>query len=182
MSDRHFLFLLSSGRRHGNSETLARHAAARLPADVPQTWRWLSDPMLPAFADRRHGDRYDAPTGIAATLLAETLTASDIVFVAPLYWYALPGVAKLYLDHWSHWMRMPELGFKPAMAQKRMWLVMSHASSQRHEISPAIETLRLSADYLQMDFSGILLGDANAPGEVSGDLAAMSAAERFFPV
>ncbi|MBI1217859.1 MAG: flavodoxin [Rhodobacteraceae bacterium] len=179
-TDRHFLFLCASARPNGNSLMLARRAAAALPAEVVQTWRDLNDPALPAFHDRRHGDHYDAPEGVAAALMADTLAASDIVFVAPLYWYGLPAAAKLYLDHWSHWMRVPATGFKAAMPQKRVWLVMAHSGSTPAQIAPAVDCLRFSADYMHAPLAGVLLGDANAPGAVADDLAAIAAADRFF--
>ncbi len=178
---RHFLFLCASARPNGNSLALARRAAAALPAAVTQTWRDLTDLALPAFHDRRHGDTYAAPEGIAAELMRDTLAASDVVFVAPLYWYGLPAPAKLYLDHWSHWMRVPATGFKAAMPQKRVWLVMAHSGSTPEQIAPAVECLRFSAGYMHAPLAGVLLGDANAPGEIAADTAALAAADRFFP-
>ena len=181
MSDaRHFLFLCASARQNGNSLALARRAAAALPADTIQTWRDLTDPALPAFHDRRHGDTYAAPEGVATDLMRATLAASDLVFVAPLYWYGLPASAKLYIDHWSHWMRVPATGFKAAMPAKRVWLVMAHSGSSPEQIAPAVECLRFSADYMQAPLAGVLLGDANAPGEIAADAAALAAADRFF--
>ncbi len=178
---RHLLFLLSGGRPGGNTETLARRAAAALPPDAVQTWRDLSQPLLPAFHDRRHGDRYGPPEGTAAACLAETMAASDIVVVAPLYWYGLPAPAKLYLDHWSHWMRLPETGFKAAMPAKRVWLVLAHSGSTPDQIRPAEDCLRFSAEYMGARFMGSLIGYANAPGEILSDAGALAAADRFFP-
>jgi NAD(P)H-dependent FMN reductase len=177
---RRFLFVKSSARPDGNTEALARFAAASLPADTVQDWRDLTAPALPPFHDRRHGDSYSAPDPVAADVMQATMAASDIVFVAPLYWYGLPAPAKLYLDHWSHWMRLPDSGFKPAMAGKRIWLVMAHSGSGPAEIAPAVDTLRLSAAYLHASFAGALLADCNAPGEFRADAAAMAAAPRFF--
>lgn len=177
---RHFLFLCASARPNGNTLALARRAAAALPAGTEQTWRDLTDPALPPFHDRRHGDHYAAPKGIAADLMRDTLAATDLVFVAPLYWYGLPAPAKLYLDHWSHWMRVPATGFKAAMPTKRVWLVMAHSGSTLEQIAPAVECLRFSAEYMNAPLAGVLLGDANAPGEIAADTAALAAADRFF--
>ncbi len=176
---RHFLFLLSSARRGGNTETLARRAAAALPARVGQDWRDLNSPGLPAFRDRRHGDHYDPPEPAAQALRTATEVATDLVFVCPLYWYGLPAPAKLYLDHWSHWMRLGT-GFREGMAGKRIWLVMTHSGSRPEEIAPAVDCLRHSASYMKAAFMGTLLGFANAPGEILADAAALAAADRFF--
>lgn len=176
---RQFLFLLSSARPDGNTLTLARAAAESLPAGATQVWRDLTDPALPAFHDRRHGDRYGPPEPVAAALMQDTLAATDLVLAAPLYWYGLPAPAKLYLDHWSHWMRF-DAGFKPAMAAKRIWLILTHSGSTPEEIAPAVDCVRFSARYMKASFAGTLLGYANAPGEILADTAALTQARRFF--
>ncbi|MGH8846830.1 MAG: NAD(P)H-dependent oxidoreductase, partial [Polaromonas sp.] len=101
----HFLFLTTSTRQPpeegghlGNTEWLAQQAAAALPAGIPQTWHHLSRMRLPMFVDRRHSSgQYDMPTGDMKTLLDATLAATDIVFVAPVYWYSIPAPLKVYL-------------------------------------------------------------------------------------
>lgn len=180
MTDRRFLFLLSSARSGGNSEMLAREAAAFLPVDVAQSWYNLTAPALPAFEDLRHGASYGPLSPAMAELADLTLQASDLVFVAPLYWYSLPAPAKLYLDHWSHWMRRPELNFKARMAGKRAWLIMAHAGSTEAEIAPAREGLRLATAYVGMVWGGALICDANAPGDWQKDPQAQSTAKHFF--
>lgn len=177
---RRYLFLQSSARPGGNAEAVARLAAAHLTSEA-QDWRDLTSPALQPFQDLRHGAVYGPPEGVALDLVTATLAATDLVMVAPLYWYGLPAPAKLYLDHWSHWMRLPDLNFKPLMQQKTMWLVMAHASSSPEEIAPAVETLRLASAYLGMAWGGTLLVDANAPGAWAEDKAALMQAEGFFP-
>ena len=44
------------------------------------------------------------------------MTDRDIVFVALVYWYALPAAAILYLDHWSACLQVPGLEFTSRMA------------------------------------------------------------------
>lgn len=180
MHDRQFLFLMSSARPQGNSAALARLAAQSLPANTAQAWRDLRDVDLPPFEDLRHAGGYRPVTGAAADLAQATLAATDIVFVAPLYWYGLPAAAKLYLDHWTRWMRAPGSDFRAQMAGKTMWLVMAHSGSEPAQIAPAVDTLRLSADYMHMRWGGVLLGNANAPGDLSADSQAMQDAQGFF--
>jgi hypothetical protein len=99
---RHFLFLIASGRENGNAEQLARIAAQGVPEGSVQTWLRLRDLPLPSFEDIRHSlGVYPQPTGNLKTLLEATLTCTDLVMVALLYWYSLPASLKLYLDHWS---------------------------------------------------------------------------------
>jgi multimeric flavodoxin WrbA len=180
--DRRFLFLHCGSRADGNTEILARHAAAALPAGVEQRWLSLSQLPLPAFEDVRHvGDGvYPVPEGHAHTLLEATLWASDLVFAAPLYWYSLPAPAKLYLDHWSGWMRAPGVEFRARMAGKVMWAVSAISDEDRAMADPLLDTLRLTAAYMQMTWGGSLLGFGNRPGDVLTDTTALADAARLF--
>lgn len=177
----HFVFLLASARRDGNTEQLARAAAEALPADVQQTWLRLMDLPLPPFEDIRHSAGiYPPPQGNDKTLLDATLAASDLVFVAPLYWYSVPASAKQYLDYWSGWLRVEGLDFKNRMRGKKMWCVSVISSDERHEADPLIECLRLSAEYMQMTWCGTLIGNGSRPGDIVNDKAAFDTAQSFF--
>lgn len=182
MDERSFLFLLASTRQEGNTEALARQAAAYLPAGTRQRWLRLADHPLPPFTDIRHeGDGvYPAPEGHARLLLDATLEATDVVIASPLYWYSVSAPAKLYLDHWSGWMRVPGVDFKARMAAKTFWGVtaVSHEDFRRAE--PLIGTLRLSAEYFGARFGGALLGYANRPGELLADTDSLDRARTFF--
>jgi multimeric flavodoxin WrbA len=181
MKDRRFLFLLSSTRQRGNAELLARHAAAPLPSNTEQQWLRLSDLPLPDFRDTRDtGGTYPVPDGHGATLLQATLAASDLVFVAPVYWYALPTLAKHYLDHWTGWMRVPDLDFKLRMAGKSMWAVTILSDTDHRFAEPLLGTLRLTADYMDMRWAGSVIGYGNHSGDVLKDKAALAAAEKLF--
>ena len=181
MAPRSVLFLLASARESGNAELLARHAAAALPADVRQQWLRLSELPLPAFVDIRHsGDgTYPAPEGHARTLVEATLDATDIVFVAPVYWYGLPASAKLYLDHWSGWMRVAELRFRARMAGKTLWAISTYSDEEERLAEPLFATLRLTADYMAMHWGGQVLGSGNRPSDVLTDAAALAAAAQL---
>lgn len=180
-STRRFLFLLASSRENGNTEQLARAAAQSLPDEVEQVWLRLADLEMPEFEDKRHsGDgTYSAPEGKMAQLLHETLAATDIVFVTPLYWYSLPTAAKKYLDHWSGWMRIPELNFFERMAGRNMWNVTVTADEDQSFAQPLIEALRHSANYAEMPWRGALIGYGNRPGEVMQHEKSVHSAREF---
>ena len=177
-----FLFLVASSRRDGNSEALARHAAASLPETAEQRWLSLIDNELPPFEDVRHSGTgaYPQPEGPGATLLDATLWASDLVMVAPLYWYSVPARAKNYLDHWSGWMRVPGVSFLDRMAGKRMWAISAISDEDYSVADPLLGTLRLTASYAKMKWGGHLFGFGNKPGEVLTDEAALRQADSFF--
>ncbi len=181
MTARHLLFLVASTRQPGvlgNTEALARRAAAALPADVEQRWHHLHGLSLPPFEDHRHGrGTYPMPEGDGLTLLEATLAATELVFVAPVSWYSLPSPLKLYLDHWSAWMRVPGLEFKARMAGKPLWLVTT--SGDRPKSQPAMDSVRLCAEFMGMPWAGALWGRGGAPGAVLQDTEALDAADRF---
>lgn len=178
---RHLLFLVGSTRLPGvtgNTEALARGAAKALPADVQQTWLQLRDLPLPPFEDHRHGrGTYPMPEDGGRRLLDATLAATELVFVAPVYWYSLPSPLKLYLDHWSAWLRVPGLDFKPRMAGKPLWLITT--SGDRPKAQPAIDSVRLCAEFMAMRWAGVLWGKGGAPGAIEQDAEALAAARSF---
>jgi len=182
--DRRFLFLLASARRDGNTEALARRAAGSLRAQDEQEWLRLIDLDLAPFADMRHdaatGGVYPDPVGGARRLLDATLAATDLVFATPLYWFSLPASAKLYLDHWSGWMRVPGLDFKARMAGKTMWALSAVSDEDRSMADPLLGTLKLTCSYMNMGWGGSLLGFGNRPGDILNDVIACAAADKLF--
>ncbi|MCX4747326.1 NAD(P)H-dependent oxidoreductase [Kitasatospora sp. NBC_01287] len=180
-AERSFLFLLASSRLDGNTETLARRAAEQLPAGTEQRWLRLSELPLAPFVDRRHdGDGgYPQPEGNERVLLEATLAATDLVIASPLYWYSVSADAKLYLDHWAGWMRVPGYDFRPRMAGKTIWSVTALATAAE-AADALVTTVRLSGEYLGMRWGGALLGSANRPGQIAEDDGALNRAKTFF--
>ncbi|GKQ35105.1 flavodoxin family protein [Streptomyces sp. A012304] len=181
MSTRRFLFVLGSSRDEGNTELLARRAAEQLPADVEQEWISLAEHPLPDFEDLRHDSDHVRPTeGTTALLLDATLAATDIVIASPLYWYTLSAHTKRYLDHWSGWLRTPDLDFKATLAGRTLWGVTALAHPQEVVADPLVGALRNSAAYMGMRFGGVLLGNGSKPGDVLNDSEALARAKTFF--
>lgn len=172
-----FLFVLGSTRKGGNSEALARHAAHGLDA----TWLHLIDHPLPPFFDTRHSSGYEAPTGNAKLLCDATLAATDLVLVTPVNWYSVSWPMKLYLDHWSAWLRIPALAFTATLAGRSLWAVTVDSDDENSGAAdPVIDVLRRTADYMEMRWRGALRGRANRPGEIDADAQALAAATTFF--
>lgn len=178
---RSFLFVVASTREGGNSELLARRAAEALPATDAQTWLRLTDYPLAPFADTRHSTGYGPPAGNAKLLCDATLAATDLVIVAPVYWYALPWTLALYLDHWSGWMRIAELAFLATMKGRALHAVVVDSDDEAEGSAlPVVDSLRRTAAYLEMTWRGALVGHANRPGEIANDAAAWAAAATYF--
>lgn len=178
---RRFLFLLASARPDGNTETLARRAAAHLPEGSEARWMRLADHPLPPFEDTRHSTGYSEPLGQARLLADATLWATDLVFVSPVYWYSLPASLKLYLDHWSGWMRVPSIRLREAMAGRRLWAVIVDSdAADEGSSAPVVDALRRTAAYVGMLWMGALQGHGSKPGEALEDPAALAAADAYF--
>ena len=177
-----FLFLNASAREAGqigNTETLARRAAAALPASTQQNWLHLAKLDIAPFVDRRHTTgTYPMPTGDTKALLEATLAASDIVFVSPVYWFSPPAGLKSYLDHWSAWMRVPELDFKARMANKRLWVIATSGSYEKAQAM--FDSYRLCAEFLGMQWQSPLWGKGGAPDAVLADTNALDATKQYF--
>jgi NAD(P)H-dependent FMN reductase len=177
-----YLFLTTSTREPGhlgNTEWLAQQAAKSLPAGTQQTWQALAHLHLPPFVDLRHTTgQYPQPTGDMHTLLQATMDCTDLVLVAPVYWYSIPAPLKLYLDHWSAWMRIPGVPFKDTMAQKTMHLITT--SGDRAKAQPMIDSIALCAGFLNMRFAGALWGKGGPPNAVQADAQSVAQAAGFF--
>jgi multimeric flavodoxin WrbA len=161
---------------------LARLAAKSLPPDAGQKWLSLLHHPLPLFEDIRHHEsrKYSVANKNEQKYLDATLVATDIVIASPVYWYSLSASSKLYLDHWSAWMRLPDIDFRKRMAGKKLWGVTVLSDEGLLGVQPLIETLRLSADYMDMEWGGVLLGYGNRPGDILSDRPSLERAEMFF--
>ncbi|MEU3606475.1 NAD(P)H-dependent oxidoreductase [Streptomyces sp. NPDC035033] len=179
-ADRSFLFVLGSSRSGGNSEILAREAAAHLPAGVPRRWVDLNRLALPDFQDGRHETAGHRAGEVEEELLRATVEATDVVIVSPLYWYTLSAQTKRYLDYWSGWLNVPGSDFKERMAGGTLWGVTAMADDE-HAVADGLTTaLHHSAAYLRMRFGGVLTGTASRPGRIRADERAMDRARTFF--
>jgi multimeric flavodoxin WrbA len=178
---RRFTFLVASARRNGNTELLARKAAEQLPNEHLQLWLDLLNLPLEPFRDIRHSiGVYPEPSGNERTLFDATMSATDLVFVVPLYWYGVPASAKHYLDYWSAWLRVPGANFRARMAGKTLWGVCVFSDEDPKRATPLIDMLENIADYLLMKFGGVLMGSGNRPGDVLNDTTALGQAQTFF--
>lgn len=179
---RQFLFILGSARHKGNTELLARHAARSLPASIEQTWIHLHALGLPTFEDIRHDEtrKYAVESESERTILEATLAATDLVVASPVYWYSVSAATKLYLDHWSGWMRLDGVEFKSRMAGKTLWAISALSDEDWSGAQPLVDTLRRSADYMKMNWGGALLGYGNRPGDIMNHASSLDRAGTFF--
>ena len=166
-SPRSLLVLLASARRDGNACLLARRAVEGLGPSgrVHIDWADLATLPLPAFRDPRPGVP-KPPTDVLGDLAARLIRATDVVFAVPVYWYALPAPAKLFIDHWSGFLDTPDLNFATAMKGKRLWLLTARADADPQVAMPMEDSLRRTGDWLGMNWCGALHGVGDAKGDI----------------
>jgi NAD(P)H-dependent FMN reductase len=174
--DRHFLFLLSSARRGGNCALLAQATASQLPV-AAQRWIDLSTATIPPYRDVRPATAL--PQGDLPAIMDAVRSSSDIVIVAPVYWYALPAPAKLLLDHWSGWFDATETGFADWARDKTVHLITTRADPDPTVTEPLEAMVKRSILWLGMRWGGALHGVADAAGDIKQDQKAMAAAGSF---
>ncbi|MFP2908530.1 flavodoxin family protein [Pyxidicoccus sp. 3LFB2] len=181
-TSRSVLFLLASARESGNAEQLARRAAEALPSGTVVEWLQLAQHLRQPFQDFRHepGKGYPKPLPELLALAERTMAADELVIVSPIYWYHLTSTAQHYFEHWSWWMRLPELRFRERMRGKVLSLVTAHSSEEDDAVAqPPIQSLQLTAGYMGLRWRGALIGHGSAPGQVLTDTRALDAAREF---
>ena len=166
--DRRFLIYTCSCRPRGNAWQLARRAARALPADHVE-WIDLATADVPPFADLRPVAPPLSPP--LEALWSQTARATDLVFATPIYWYALPAPAKLWLDHWSGFLDHPDLNFAQTMRGKSLWLMTTRADPDPGVARPIEEALRQTARWLGMEWGGALHAIADGVDEVQTSTA-----------
>lgn len=181
MSTRHFVFIEGSSRTDGNTAALARRAQQNLPAGATSEWINLADFPLPDFQDSRSPEDPPPifPDGNEGALLAATLRATDLVIVSPLYWYSVSAPIKRYLDFWSSWLKIPGLKFRRTMTGRAFWAITVGSDTDQAKADGLVASLRLSAEYMNMNWAGLLYGSGDYPGDIEKDLETVKCAEYF---
>jgi len=66
------------------------------------------------------------------------------------------------------------------MAGKSLWGICVLSEEDQRRADPLINMLANTADYLKMEFGGVLLGYGSRPGDVMSDAEALTRARTFF--
>jgi multimeric flavodoxin WrbA len=92
--------LLASGRRNGNTGRLMDRIAGELQIEVVD----LAERSISPF-DYEHRNRNDD----FEPLIRHVLGFDQIIFASPVYWYAVAGPMKIFIDRISDLLDVPEL-------------------------------------------------------------------------
>ena len=138
--------LFSSSRRHGNTGAVLDCIAAEVPIEVIDLSEIGISPY--DYSHRNRGDGFEP-------LIDRVLKYDQVIFVAPVYWYAVPPTMKTFIDRLCDLLELPDLKQKGRQLRGKRALVV--ATSGIDEISPAfISMFQDTFAYLGMKYGGLL--------------------------
>lgn len=170
--------LFSSSRAGGNSEQLGDAVLSPLPAGAVDRI-YLRQFRVEPVVDCRHEPPSPEWRDDYPQLVRRMLRAEALLIVTPTYWYSLPGHLKNFMDRWTASMRDPGLVFRERMRDRPLFLAVVHGDDEPEAAAPVIESLRLTARYLEMRWGGYVCGRGNRPGDLVRDPVTLEAARRL---
>lgn len=166
--------LHGSTRKGGNTEALTEVVMEGLE----RTDIFLREKAILPIHDQRHEEGgFDPVDDDYDSIIREVLRHDILVFTTPVYWYGVSGILKNFIDRWSQSLRDSRHDFKAAMANKKAYVIVVGGDQPRIKALPLIQQLKYTFDYVGMPLEGYLIGKASRPGDITGDLRALTEAE-----
>ncbi len=138
--------LFASSRRHGNTGAVLDVVAAALDVEVVDLSEQTIQPY--DYFHRNRGDGFER-------LIDKMLRYEQVIFAAPVYWYAVPPPMKAFIDRLTDLLELPDLKDKGRMLRGRRAFVL--ATSGIDDVSTAF--LSMFTDtfaYFGMAYCGTL--------------------------
>lgn len=168
------LALYGGSRKSGNSEQLAKLALD----GIEVTSLYLNNYHIEPIDDGRHRPEGFLPVKDDYGQITRQVLDHDVLFfVTPVYWYGMSGVMKDFIDRWSQVMRDPQLDFKNKMSQKKAYVITVGGDQAKIKGLPLIQQFQYIFNFMGMTFSGYIIGQGNAPGDILRDTPAITQAE-----
>ena len=163
------LTIYGSSRRNGNSEALTKKVLEQLDSEHIHEIH-LMDYHVQSLIDERHSEQGfqqidDDYEGIALQMM----NSEAILFATPLYWYGMSGRLKNVIDRWTQSLRNTNYDFKETMKGKKMYVVIVGGPISPLTALPLVQQFQLIAQFMQMEFSGYVIGKGVKPLEVLED-------------
>ncbi|WP_368652502.1 flavodoxin family protein [Ornithinibacillus sp. 4-3] len=169
--------IYGGNRPNGNTESLTKLATLHLEVEEI----YLSEYHIEPIIDKRHD-----PEGFSDidddynTVIDKVLAHDILIFSTPIYWYTMTGIMKNFIDRWSHMMRDENRPtFKEEIAKKHTYVIAVGGDSPYIKGLPMIQQFKHIFDFMGMTFEDYIIGEANAPGEITQDVRALVAAEQL---
>ncbi|WNB93926.1 flavodoxin family protein [Bacillus sp. NEB1478] len=163
--------IYGSSRENGNTEALTK----KVHEEIVHTSFYLKNYKINPIDDLRH-----APGGFVKvdddyeTLINDILNHDILIFSTPVYWYGMSGIMKNFVDRFSQSLRNESLNFKKRMGEKKAFVITVGGDQPRMKALPLIQQFQYIFDFLGTEFTGYLIGNANAPDEIFNDKRSIS--------
>ncbi|PEO48873.1 flavodoxin family protein [Bacillus pseudomycoides] len=165
-----------SSRSNGNTEALTHMMIDGIDAEQV----YLRDHTVHPITDLRHeAEGFQPVDDDYQNLIEQMLEHDTIIFATPLYWYGMSGHMKNFVDRWSQSLRDRSLHFKEKMKEKKMYVVIVGGDNPKLKALPLIAQFQYIFDFTGSSFEGYIIGDANAPDEISNDKEALAKAKLY---
>lgn len=163
------LTIYGSSRKNGNSEALAKKVLENLNQEHVHEIH-VMDYHVEQLIDERHSVQGFLPIDDDYERLAQQMMNSEaILFVTPLYWYGMSGKLKNVIDRWTQSLRSTDYDFKEKMKEKKMYVVVVGGKTAPLTALPLVQQFHLISQFMQMEFSGYVIGKGVKPLEVLED-------------
>ncbi|HEK9101290.1 flavodoxin family protein [Bacillus pfraonensis] len=160
-----------SSRPNGNTEAFTHMMINGINTEQV----YLRDYTVHPITDQRHdADGFQPVNDDYQHLIEKMLEHDTIIFATPLYWYGMSGYMKNFVDRWSQSLRDTSLHFKEEMKDKKMYVVIVGGDNPKLKALPLIAQFQYIFDFVGSSFEGYIIGDANAPREISKDKEALA--------
>lgn len=171
------LTIIGSSRPDGNTELLTNIALK----DIPHDKIHLKDLQINSIEDMRHTPEGFQPVNDDYDYLIEEILQHDVLILStPIYWYSMSGIMKNFIDRFSQGIRdkrYPNL--KAHLKTVETYVISVGGDNPRIKGLPMIQQFNYIFEFLNMPFSGYIIGNANRPGEIVNDDRAMSEAQKL---
>jgi len=170
------LTFYASSRKNGNSESLAKKVIEQLnQEDIREIH--LMDHHVEAIIDERHSEKGFSPIDDDYEELVQQIMNSEaLLFATPLYWYGMSGRLKNVIERWTESLRNKNYDFKEKMKGKKMYVVIVGGTTAPITALPLVQQFQFIAQFMQMEFSGYVIGKGGKPLEVLNDEESVQAA------
>lgn len=152
------LFINGSPRQHGNTAALGE----RFLHDIPHDTLNLADYHLNFVQDFRDTNHPQMDATDDYEHLMKTFAAADeIILGTPVYWYAMTGQLKVFMDRWFD-SYTNDFDF----SHKRVYLLVVGADQPQTKALGITQAVQHSCEWLQMQFEGTATVTADGPDDV----------------
>ena len=136
------IIIQGSSRLRGNSDLIARHFEGALGADRIDL---CTLNIHPYDYEHHHTDDDFLPT------MRKLVAYDTLIFVTPVYWYAMSGLMKNFLDRITDCLKIEKETGRKLRGKN---LIAVSCGSEATEVDGYFEPFRLTAGYLGMQYLG----------------------------